>query len=139
MTHWRIEAWESIEVNSVDRTTETSGSLSGNSVDETTELQPTDPEAIQQLQLTNDDAFPVTAFLNISFSHHVGRNHPLQESRQGIRRLCASRLSQANGRCHIPAHAEPPSRVAPARRRHETPYFGRVNIMTRQGFIDFET
>lgn len=65
------EAWETIEVNSVDRTTETERSLPDNSVDTTTELQSAHSEDIQQLQLTNDDAFPVTAFLNISFSHHV--------------------------------------------------------------------
>ena len=44
-----------------------------NSVVETTELQSADSEleAIRQLQLTNDADFPITAFLNISFTHHV--------------------------------------------------------------------
>ena len=44
-----------------------------NSVVETTELQIADSEleTINQLQLTNDADFPITAFLNISFTHHV--------------------------------------------------------------------
>ena len=46
---------------------------SANSVVGTTDLQKTDSEAdsIRQLRLTNDDSFPITAFLNISFTHHV--------------------------------------------------------------------
>ena len=71
------EAWKELEVNSVDTTTETAEfepfSLPNNSVVPSTELQLIESEAepIQQLRLTNDEAFPVTAFLNISFSHHV--------------------------------------------------------------------
>lgn len=52
------EGWKDIEVNSVVQTTE---------------LQQIDnqEESIQHLRLTNDDNFPITAFLNISFTHHV--------------------------------------------------------------------
>jgi len=52
------EGWKDIEVNSVVQTTE---------------LQQIDnqDESIQQLRLTSDDNFPITAFLNISFTHHV--------------------------------------------------------------------
>lgn len=52
------EVWKDIEVKSVV---------------ETTDLQTTDykKETIRQLQLTNDTDFPITAFLNISFTHHV--------------------------------------------------------------------
>lgn len=52
------EAWKDIEVNSVVQTTE---------------LQQPDTEldAIKQLHLTNDEDFPITAFLNISFTHHI--------------------------------------------------------------------
>ena len=52
------EAWKDIETNSVDASTE---------------LQKTGSESdsVRQLQLTSDDSFPITAFLNISFSHHV--------------------------------------------------------------------
>ena len=71
------EAWKDIETNSVVGTTEiTDFNNSGqtdNSVVGTTDLQKTDSEAdsIRQLQLTSDDSFPITAFLNISFTHHV--------------------------------------------------------------------
>ncbi|MBO6025353.1 MAG: DUF1016 family protein [Bacteroidales bacterium] len=73
------EAWKELEVNSVATTTEiTDGdslSLPNNSVDGTTELQPVESQSnvdpIHQLRLTHDDEFPITAFLNISFSHHV--------------------------------------------------------------------
>lgn len=73
------EAWKELEVNSVAATTEiTDGdslSLPNNSVDGTTELQPVESQSnvdpIHQLRLTHDDEFPITAFLNISFSHHV--------------------------------------------------------------------
>ena len=71
------EAWKELEVNSVIESTETMGmethSLPNNSVVPSTELQSVDSltEPIRQLQLTNDETFPVTAFLNISFSHHV--------------------------------------------------------------------
>ena len=71
------EAWKDIETNSVGGTTEiTDFNNSGqtdNSVVGTTDLQKTDSEAesIRQLQLTSDDSFPITAFLNISFTHHV--------------------------------------------------------------------
>ena len=52
------EAWKDIETNSVVASTE---------------LQKTGSESdsVRQLQLTSDDSFPITAFLNISFSHHV--------------------------------------------------------------------
>ena len=71
------EAWKDIETKSVDRTTEiprvTSSQLPSNSVVETTELQTpgTETDSVHQLQLTNDENFPITAFLNISFTHHV--------------------------------------------------------------------
>lgn len=71
------EAWKDIEVNSVVRPTENTcldtSEHPANSVVETTELQTADSkvETIRQLQLTNDDDFPITAFLNISFTHHV--------------------------------------------------------------------
>ena len=71
------EAWKDIETNSVVGTTEITDfnnfDLSANSVVETTDLQKTDSEvdSIRQLQLTSDDSFPITAFLNISFTHHV--------------------------------------------------------------------
>lgn len=71
------EAWKDIETKSVVGTTEiTQGAstmLSSNSVVETTELQATDykSDTIRKLHFTNDDSFPITAFLNISFTHHV--------------------------------------------------------------------
>ena len=71
------EAWKDIETNSVVGTTEitdfNNSSSSANSVVETTDLQKADSDAdsIRQLQLTSDDSFPITAFLNISFTHHV--------------------------------------------------------------------
>ncbi|MBR1593744.1 MAG: DUF1016 family protein [Alloprevotella sp.] len=71
------EAWKDIEAKSVDRTTEIPQiavpQMTENSVDASTELQMVDSksDAIRQLQLTTDDTFPITAFLNISFSHHV--------------------------------------------------------------------
>jgi len=71
------EAWKELEVNSVVESTEMSEvsslSLPNKSVVPSTELQSTESEAeqIRQLRLTNDETFPVTAFLNISFSHHV--------------------------------------------------------------------
>ena len=71
------ETWKDIETNSVVGTTEmpqtVSQQLSANSVVKTTELQMIDSESetIRQLQLTNDVSFPITAFLNISFTHHV--------------------------------------------------------------------
>ena len=71
------EAWKELEVNSVVPSTEIAEveplSLPNNSVVPSTELQPAESEAepIYQLRLTNDETFPVTAFLNISFSHHV--------------------------------------------------------------------
>ena len=52
------ETWKDLEINSVDETTELNTAQS-------------DSESIRQLRLTNDDEFPITAFLNISFSHHV--------------------------------------------------------------------
>ena len=71
------EAWKDIEVKSVVRPTENTNfniqDNPANSVVETTDLQTADSEAetIRQLQLTNDTDFPITAFLNISFTHHV--------------------------------------------------------------------
>ena len=71
------EAWKDIEVKSVVRPTENTNFNTkehpDNSVVETTELRTADSEAetIRQLQLTNDTEFPITAFLNISFTHHV--------------------------------------------------------------------
>ena len=71
------ETWKDIEANSVVGTTEITdfnkSGLSGNSVVGTTELEIADNEAesIRQLQFTRDDNFPITAFLNISFTHHV--------------------------------------------------------------------
>ena len=71
------EAWKDIETNSVVGTTEitdfNNSEQTDNSVVETTDLQKADSEAdsIRQLQLTSDDSFPITAFLNISFTHHV--------------------------------------------------------------------
>lgn len=71
------EAWKDIETNSVVETTEipqtTVSQLPANSVVETTELQKIDSkrDSVRQLQLTSDESFPITAFLNISFTHHV--------------------------------------------------------------------
>ena len=71
------EAWKDIETKSVDRTTEIPQTATPqtvtNSVDASTELQKSDLDSnsVRQLQLTSDDSFPITAFLNISFSHHV--------------------------------------------------------------------
>lgn len=71
------EAWKDIETNSVVGTTEITDFNNSGQTDKsvvgTTDLQKTDSEAdsIRQLQLTSDDSFPITAFLNISFTHHV--------------------------------------------------------------------
>lgn len=71
------ETWKDIETISVVGTTEITNfntqGRSANSVVETTDLQKADSEVetIRQLQLTNDTDFPITAFLNISFTHHV--------------------------------------------------------------------
>ena len=71
------ETWKDIETISVVGTTEITNfntqGHSANSVVETTDLQIADSEVetIRQLQLTNDTDFPITAFLNISFTHHV--------------------------------------------------------------------
>ena len=71
------EAWKDIETKSVVGTTEIPQAVTiqqpANSVVETTELQKADSEqdSVRQLQLTNDESFPITAFLNISFTHHV--------------------------------------------------------------------
>ena len=71
------EAWKDLEVNPVVETTEMENSdlrvLSTNSVVETTELQKpvTKPLTIRGLRLTHDEDFPLTAFLNLSFTHHV--------------------------------------------------------------------
>ena len=71
------ENWKDIETISVVGTTEITNfnihGRSANSVVETSDLQIADSEVetIRQLQLTNDTDFPITAFLNISFTHHV--------------------------------------------------------------------
>ena len=71
------EAWKDIEAKSVDKTTEMAKTavpqIVTNSVDASTELQirEVDSDSVRQLQLTTDETFPITAFLNISFSHHV--------------------------------------------------------------------
>ena len=71
------EAWKDIETNSVVASTEipqtTVPQMPVNSVDASTELQKAGSESdtVRQLQLTSDDTFPITAFQNISFSHHV--------------------------------------------------------------------
>ena len=71
------EAWKDIENKSVVASTEIPqanvSQLPANSVDASTELQKTGSESdsVRQLQLTTDESFPITAFLNISFSHHV--------------------------------------------------------------------
>ena len=71
------EAWKDIETNSVVGTTEITDFNNSGQTDKsvvgTTDLQKTGSEAdsIRQLQLTSDDSFPITAFLNISFTHHV--------------------------------------------------------------------
>ena len=71
------ETWKGIETDSVVGTTEITNfntqERSANSVVETTDLQKADSQAesIHQLRLTSDDSFPITAFLNISFTHHV--------------------------------------------------------------------
>lgn len=71
------EAWKDIENKSVVVSTEipqpTVSQLPANSVVETTELQKagSEQDSVRQLQLTNDESFPITAFLNISFTHHV--------------------------------------------------------------------
>lgn len=71
------EVWQDLETKSVVGTTEeprgASPMLLSNSVVSTTELQKTDSKSdtIHQLRLTDDVSFPITAFLNISFTHHV--------------------------------------------------------------------
>jgi predicted nuclease of restriction endonuclease-like (RecB) superfamily len=71
------ETWKDIEPNSVVGTTEIADdalkSLPSNLVVETTELQSPDnkEDIIQGLRLTKDERFPIVAFLNISFTHHV--------------------------------------------------------------------
>lgn len=71
------EVWENLEPNSVVRTTELGRDDlkkdADNSVVRTTELQMNEnqEEDIRQLQLTGYEDFPVTAFLNISFTHHI--------------------------------------------------------------------
>lgn len=69
------EAWKDIEVKTVVPTTENTiiNTSTTNSVVETTEISINDDniEQVRQLRLANDDNFPITAFLNISFTHHV--------------------------------------------------------------------
>ena len=71
------ETWKAIEPNSVVGTTEIVDealkSLPFNSVVETTELQSSEnkEDIIHGLRLTKDEQFPIVAFLNISFTHHV--------------------------------------------------------------------
>ena len=71
------ETWKDIEPNSVVGTTEIADdalkSLPSKSVVETTELQSFDNKEgiVHGLRLTKDEQFPIVAFLNISFTHHV--------------------------------------------------------------------
>lgn len=71
------EAWENLEPNSVVGTTEMGKQALNegitNSAVETTELQSpaNQDDEVHQLQLTGYENFPVTAFLNISFTHHI--------------------------------------------------------------------
>lgn len=71
------ETWEDLEPNSVVGTTELNNrALNGkenNSAVATAELQNTDNQvdSIQLLQLTGYEDFPIMAFLNVSFTHHV--------------------------------------------------------------------
>ena len=82
--------WKDIETNSVVGTTEitnfNNSEQTANSVVETTDLQKADSEAdsIRQLQLTSDDSFPITAFLNISFTHHVAIFRYIQEHAEPV-------------------------------------------------------
>lgn len=84
------EAWDNIEPNSVVDTTKLTQRIEragdANSVVATTELQSNDSEdgAIRRLSLTNDEDFPITAFLNISFTHHIAiiRNAKTLEERK---------------------------------------------------------
>lgn len=71
------EAWDNLEPNSVVRTTELQQEddlpSSPNSAVETTELQNIEREidTIHKLRFTSYEEFPITAFLNISFTHHI--------------------------------------------------------------------
>lgn len=71
------ETWKDIEPNSVVGTTEIAdnvlSALPSNSVVGTTEMQSAENkrDVINGLHLTKDDDFPIVAFLNISFTHHV--------------------------------------------------------------------
>lgn len=71
------EAWDNLEPNSVVRTTELQQEddlpSSPNSAVETTELQNVEREidTIHKLRFTSYEEFPITAFLNISFTHHI--------------------------------------------------------------------
>ena len=71
------ETWKDIEPNSVVGTTEIADnalkSLPSNSVVGTTELQSFDnkEDMIHGLRFMKDEQFPIVAFLNISFTHHV--------------------------------------------------------------------
>ncbi len=65
------EQWQQLEFNSVNGITESYSSR--NSVIRSTEFQDDDSQAddIVPLKLTGYENFPLTAFLNISFSHHI--------------------------------------------------------------------
>ena len=71
------ESWKDIETKSVVGTTEMPQAItsqqSSNLVVETTELQinSSKNDSVHLLQFTSDESFPITAFLNISFTHHV--------------------------------------------------------------------
>lgn len=71
------ESWENIETNSVVGTTElkecNQSRVVPNSAVKTTESQTPENkiDEIYRLRLTNYEDFPVTAFLNISFTHHI--------------------------------------------------------------------
>ena len=111
------EAWKDIETNSVVGTTEITNFnesyASVNSVVSTTELekQNYDAESIRQLQLTSDDTFPITAFLNISFTHHVAifrYAKDYDERKYYLQLAYLNRMKadyQANGSCHLSEHA----------------------------------
>lgn len=71
------EAWDNLEPNSVVGTTEKEKQVLDdhipNSVVETTKMKITDnqEDEVHQLRLSGYEDFPVTAFLNISFTHHI--------------------------------------------------------------------
>lgn len=84
-----FEAWKDLERNSADTTTEIAEN-SGlqpptNSVDTTTELQLIESEAkpIRQLQLTHDETFPVTAWVDLLFFNRELQSLVVVELKKG--------------------------------------------------------